>query len=354
MIRCAVALSAAAVASASIVKVPFGRRPIFIDLVDVRCPTPTGLSGNKVRKLQFLAKAQPFPAVVVSYGGAQSNAMAAIARLTAGTPTTFVYFVKRLPSFLRAAPSGNLAAALAAGMRLIEVHRDSYQQLAALPKQTTPFPAAAAALLPANVANAVAAGSGCWLPQGAATAEAEAGVAGLVNDIAAHVAALPGNRWKVVFASGTGTMALFAARRFNQLKLQNEKTTFEAVAVPCVGDARDLLEQMSALDAVSGGLGVFPTILGLQSTTDVATVAFGTPCRAHLEIWRELRAATSAAAGADVDFDLIYAPRAFELLLDSFDRESTYWDGCNVLYYHCGGAEGNESQLGRYRHLQLL
>ena len=306
--------------------------------------------------------------------------MAAIARLTAATQgTTFVYFTKRLPAFLAAKPSGNLAAALAAGMRLVEVPNDAYDRLTTLQKTTTPFPAAAAALLPADIAAAAtvtaaaAGGSACWVPQGAAVAEASDGVAGLVDDLVAHVAALPsghGHRtWKVVFASGTGTMALYAARRFAQLQQQQNSvgTAFEVVAVPCVGDARGLLAQMHALDAASGSHGVFPTVLGLLATqpppplpaatatsSSSASVPFGTPCQAHLDIWRELKAATSAAAGTDVDFDLVYAPRAFELLRDSFERDPAFWHGAGVLYYHCGGTEGNESQLGRYRHAKLL
>jgi hypothetical protein len=128
-----------------------------------------------------------------------------------------------------------------------------------------------------------------------------------------------------------------------------------------------LLAQMHALDAASGSHGVFPTVLGLLATppppplpaatatsSSSASVPFGTPCQAHLDIWRELKAATSAAAGTDVDFDLVYAPRAFELLRDSFERDPAFWHGAGVLYYHCGGTEGTESQLGRYRHAKLL
>ena len=74
---------------------------------------------------------------------------------------------------------------------------------------------------------------------------------------------------------------------------------------------------------------------------------------------------------AAIEFDLIYTPRAMELLLlDSVGEDLLhalllkgrtddvddciyeallhYEKGCNIIYYHCGGVEGNPTQLNRY------
>jgi 1-aminocyclopropane-1-carboxylate deaminase/D-cysteine desulfhydrase-like pyridoxal-dependent ACC family enzyme len=78
------------------------------------------ISGNKTRKLLELSKKEPFPKVVVSYGGAQSNSMLAIAKVVANSDHgKFLYFTKALPKFLKNGPSGNLKVALSLGMQVI-------------------------------------------------------------------------------------------------------------------------------------------------------------------------------------------------------------------------------------------
>ena len=85
------------------------------------------VNGNKSRKLFWLSNMQPFPSLVASYGGSQSNSMLAVAKITAASPgSTFVYFTKPLPKFLRNVPSGNLKAALALGMQVQVTTRGEY------------------------------------------------------------------------------------------------------------------------------------------------------------------------------------------------------------------------------------
>jgi hypothetical protein len=150
----------------------------------------------------------------------------------------------------------------------------------------------------------------------------------------------------------------------------------EVIAVPCVGDSQYLMDQMRTLDLDSGCLKIFPTILiteterktmlesfsinasSLTSTAAAAAAAsdikkadnriFGKPYNEHYQIWCDLK------ANMDIEFDLIYTPRAFELLLQSFDNDVELWKNSNILYYHCGGVEGNESQIGRYRFQKLI
>jgi 1-aminocyclopropane-1-carboxylate deaminase/D-cysteine desulfhydrase-like pyridoxal-dependent ACC family enzyme len=78
------------------------------------------ISGNKSRKLLCLSRKRPFPTIVASYGGSQSNSMLAIAKIVAAASTrsTFFYFLRPLPKFLKSSPNGNLKAALDLGMQV--------------------------------------------------------------------------------------------------------------------------------------------------------------------------------------------------------------------------------------------
>jgi 1-aminocyclopropane-1-carboxylate deaminase/D-cysteine desulfhydrase-like pyridoxal-dependent ACC family enzyme len=137
----------------------------------------------------------------------------------------------------------------------------------------------------------------------------------------------------------------------------------EVLAVPCVSSAEHLQAQIDQLHRIDSGgaLGpsARPTIL---STQRAPRRMFAKPYAAHWQIWRALKAESG------IEFDLIYAPRAFEVLLsqcDAFDTSTAtdsgsvtsnktaslerWMEGCNIMYYHCGGVEGNESQLQRYR-----
>ena len=128
------------------------------------------------------------------------------------------------------------------------------------------------------------------------------------------------------------------------------------LAVPCAGTAPDLLSQMQSLDAVSDNLGRYPTIVPCEPKR-----SFARPCRVHWDIWNTLRDQSKG-----IEFDLIYAPRCWELLIEQYGSsesrsssryclDSTVlkdaWPGCGVIYYHCGGVEGNESQVLRYNKL---
>lgn len=157
----------------------------------------------------------------------------------------------------------------------------------------------------------------------------------------------------------------------------NRIPDIEVIAVPCVGDSQYLKDQMRTLDLDSGCLKIFPTILKTETerqvtmealsintsslTSTAATAAtdstgiekadnriFGKPYKEHYQIWCDLK------ANMNIEFDLIYTPRTFEVLLQSFDNDVELWKNSNILYYHCGGVEGNESQIGRYRFQKLI
>jgi len=289
-----------------------------------------------------LFRSQTFPETIVSFGGHQSNAMLAIATAVNNSHpgSRFIYFTKKVPSYLKASYSGSLYQAMNLGMEIRELTTNEYSQLVESPLLSMP-PQYPFLQIPPDA---------YWIPQGGAYADAELGVSHLAEELLGDIEAIGGcnGRWKVVIASGTGTSALFLARRLHLLSKQSSNNkhkdfSIEVVAVPCVGSADYLRLQMERLDSYSGNFAIFPTIISPEKTH-----AFATPCDEHMSIWKELCGCTG------VEFDLVYAPRAWEVLRDSWSSQSNLWVESSVIYVHCGGVEGNKSQLGRYRHLGLL
>ena len=88
---------------------------------------------------------------------------------------------------------------------------------------------------------------------------------------------------------------------------------------------------------------------------------FAKPCSKLLEIWQRV------CMDSNIEFDLIYAPRAWQLITHELGVESEEKGNLldiksrgilshrhRLLYYHCGGIAGNQSQLDRYRYLGIL
>lgn len=154
---------------------------------------------------------------------------------------------------------------------------------------------------------------------------------------------------KVLFASGTGTMSLFASRYFQKSKTLQKKV--QVVNIPCASSNKDMLDQLRRLDESTGNLQIFPDMIEVPSRS---TSRFGKLDINHFRLWKYL------SQTLNVPFDLLYAPRAFELLLQAsgnlnldMDMEQcslkNIFPGHHLLYYHCGGLEGNQSQLSRYK-----
>lgn len=132
--------------------------------------------------------------------------------------------------------------------------------------------------------------------------------------------------------------------------------------MPCATSAstlhRDLLRLTDRLrTASSAGVssdgGNLPTVL---DTTHAPRRRFGEVYREHWDLWQALQQQSG------MPFDLLYAPRAWEMLLayaannnatpPSAERSLRHlWPDHHVLYYHCGGCEGNASQVPRYQRL---
>jgi len=172
---------------------------------------------------------------------------------------------------------------------------------------------------------------------------------------------------QVLFASGTGTTAYLTSRYLNNHKVTGNKSLLdiEIIALPCATSAEELLHEMKQLEEQFTSLSDIhqndihiPYPIIIEPTTETH---FAEPNLLHLMIWKSLQETIG------VEFDLIYTPRAFEILLSHVNPAKTQiegmnWNqyslvdlypGTNIMYYHCGGIEGNLSQLGRYKYKKI-
>lgn len=184
-----------------------------------------------------------------------------------------------------------------------------------------------------------------FIPQGGAFKGAEAGVKMLAQDIATFWQQQgEQDKLAVVLPSGTGTTAVFLARHLSPL-LPDVKV----YAVPCVGDAVYLYQQMKSLDAAapisppSSGEPLLPHILAPQQQPQGGKAyQFGQPSPMLWSVYEELRE-------AGLQLDLLYGPRAWQVMFEHWGHAPFTTTHSRVLYIHTGGLEGLPSQLARYR-----
>ncbi|OIQ00138.1 MAG: 1-aminocyclopropane-1-carboxylate deaminase [Zetaproteobacteria bacterium CG2_30_46_52] len=263
------------------------------------------LSGNKYRKLYNLIQANPETYhTLISHGGAQSNAMLAIAALCQQKGWRFEYICKTLPKHLKATPMGNFKQALALGMQPIEVRHEAYDD----------------AVIQARLTQNEGV---LFIPQGGACPMAEAGIQKLAKEIIDWQQAQNVKQLTVATPSGTGTTAFYLAKA-----LPNNRVLTTAV----VGSNAYLKEQMQKLGELPNNL-VF-----LEPTQKYQ---FAQPYPELFQIHQELNQ-------AGICFDLIYASPMWLTLL----ANTQLIDG-KLLYIHSGGLTGNASMLERYAHLGL-
>jgi 1-aminocyclopropane-1-carboxylate deaminase len=246
---------------------------------------------------------------------------------------------RTVPRWLRHNPSGNFARALALGADIVEVHADDYRRVFSGPSgpriSASPGLFDGERLWPSEA---------LWIPQGGAEPGAEDGVKLLGDEILSDWKSRQGQdsatkrHLVVIVPAGTGTTALFLAQCFASQK------DISVVAAPCIGDASYLKRQMADLEAQCGRKGGSrPLVLEPQRKE-----SFGVPRAELLSIWRELR-------DAGLFVDLLYAPRAWEIVFEAIDAGTLVPSPATTLMYiHTGGCEGVSSQLTRYKHSRLL
>ncbi len=254
------------------------------------------LSGNKFRKLYTLIQT-PKESLnkIISYGGTQSNAMLAIAKLCFLKNWDFIYYTKPLSQLQKEQTFGNYADALKLGMKHIELELESYKKHVSdlrfnLDSKTF------------------------VLDQGGAVGKAEGGLKVLADEIKDQ---LKDSKIRYLATpSGTGTTALFLAKNLPELKVYT---------TPCVGDVDYLKTQMLSL--------VKELPKNLVILEPKKKYHFAKLYPNFLEIYHKL-------LDAGIEFDLLYAPGMWEALLDQTNEE--------VLYIHSGGVSGNKTMLDRY------
>lgn len=258
----------------------------------------TPLSGNKARKLHGLLQQdlQQYTGLI-SHGGAQSNAMLALAQLAQLLGIRFDYYTRPVAKWLAEQPNGNLKQALDCGMQW-HITDDGLP-----PSQTR--------------AGALS------IPQGIAMPEAELGLKLLAREIEAFCQTQQLEKLAIVTPSGTGTTALYLQQHLSH----------RVYTVPCIGNADSLQGMFSSAMPQTRR---YPVILDTDKRYH-----FGEPHPELLGMYQQLLSETG------IEFELMYDAKAWLVLLSQqFDAP--------VLYLHNGGTSGNDSMLARYRRLASL
>jgi 1-aminocyclopropane-1-carboxylate deaminase len=273
----------------------FGGRSFYVKRDDLIDPH---LSGNKYRKLYALLNTpSSHYKRVVSYGGTQSNAMLAIAALCREKGWEFIYYTKPL-HVKETDHASNYGRALALGMKHVELDSTGYHDFIAslaVELQQERF----------------------LLHQGGADKSAAVGVKELANEIRDAGISVK----SIATPAGTGTTALYLALFLPE---------FTVYTTPAVGSAEYLLKQMQALHEIPKNLVILETEKKYR---------FGNLYKEFLQTYEDLKA-------GGIEFDLLYAPKLWQLLLTQTDEP--------VLYIHSGGCSGNTSMLKRYREKGLI
>ena len=272
------------------------------DLIDPR------FSGNKLRKLYTLLQTDPNRyTTLMSYGGAQSNAMLSLAYLAHLKGWHFIYYVKMLPKWLADNPTGNLQLALELGMELVQLpHTQFYEEIATIRNRCT---------------NDV-----IFVSQGGAEKIAKEGIRVLADEILAWQRLNSLTTFTVATPSGTGTTALYLRDYLSK--------EIDVVTTPIVGDRETLWAQWQQLEPNQK---FYPHILDHYPKHP-----FAQPKKEYLQTWQSLKEAR-------ILFDLIYAPKMWLELLTAYHKLKT-----PILYVHSGGVTGNISQIEKYRYKGLL
>lgn len=265
-------------------------------------------NGNKARKLYALLQA-PLPEVqqLVSYGSPQANSLYSMAALAHLRGWQFTFYVHHIPRWLAENPSGNYQAALALGVHILPTTGFQLSPAQYIAQYLSPNPE----LLILN--------------EGGHSPWAEAGITQLANEILHWCQSQPHQAWRVALPSGTGTTACY-------LNKVLAPQGIEVITCACVGDETYLKQQILAL-----GETTFPTILPTLKKHH-----FGRLYLEEYQLWSLLSQTTG------VEFDLLYDPLMWQLLLDWLPQQAPK----SLLYIHQGGLLGNVSMQARYRHWQ--
>lgn len=302
-----------------------------------------GITGSKLRKLHELcfSNLDEYDSIV-SYGGAMSNAMLAVSRLCHYRQKQFIYITRQIPKHLSFA-DGNFRQALDLNMIHIEIGNNLFRStFTDVPPQTIYNDIL---LILQKDHRTAAIKSPYFIPQGVASPSAEYGVRILANEISAQISQMRTegrlvNKRPVLFLPcGTGATAYYLAKHLVD--------SVQVVAVPVSGSESYLIKQMRWLSQSQGNKTPilnehFPNVIRPRLRASFADVR-----PEKLSIWQELGRSTKHR----FQFDLIYAPKAWEEVVFAIEQGRVANNGEDIFYYHTGGVEGNVSMLGKLKSL---
>lgn len=261
------------------------------------------INGNKARKLAFyFHQKYPKNQCFISYGGSQSNALAALSIFTKQKSYKLIFACEKIPTFLKSNPCGNYALALQKGVKIIEnTHSLSLRQFAlSLCKKDDIF-----------------------IEQGIANLGAEYGYIELAQEIQMQSQSLKLD-FDIFLPSGTGTSAAFLAKH----------SKFKVFTCACVGDMKYLKNQILTLEPNYD-------FSNLEILTSDKKYHFAKPYKEFYELYRDLK------LKCNIEFDLLYDILGLSIVLKQEWKKP-------LLYIHQGGILGNSTMLERYSFKKLI
>lgn len=269
-------------------------------------------SGNKARKLMALLN-QDYPEIqhLVGHGSVQANSLYSLAALCAIKKWSLTFYTDHIPEYVLRKPIGNYRGALELGANIID--------LSSLTNRRGRHASTYIKDEHANSSNTLI------IPEGGYSPAAEPGVKQLADEILNWKRLNRINDLVVALPSGTGTTALYLQKHLIC-------DGIDVLTCACVGNAAYLNKQFDELDSDAPK----PTILGQDHKHQ-----FGRLKVEEYRLWQDLEEQTK------VEFDLLYDPFMWQCLSDWLPENKRK----TLLYIHQGGLLGNESMIGRYRHL---
>ncbi|WP_165953590.1 1-aminocyclopropane-1-carboxylate deaminase/D-cysteine desulfhydrase [Shewanella decolorationis] len=295
----------------------FAGREIFLKRDDLLHPA---FSGNKARKFAyFLDHEFAGMTKVIGYGSAQANSLYSLSALAKLKGWLCDFYVDHIANHVCTLPTGNYAAAIANGTRVIDLssliaanpslHREPNWTCQDYIEQQ---------VLPAEP-NAL------FVPEGGRCQYAEYGVSQLATEIETWAMQQGMSELKVFLPAGTGTTALFLNQYFVRQQID-----IQVLTCAVVGGDEYLAQQFYELNPNAAE---HPQILNVGKKYH-----FGKLYPEFYAMWQRINA-------SDVQFELLYDPLGF-MVLEKFLPQ---WGASPVMYIHQGGLLGNETMLPRYQ-----
>lgn len=285
--------------------------------------TGVELSGNKVRKLEFLlAEAQAQGAdTVITCGGAQSNHCRATALAAARLGLRTLLLLRTADPARPPAPVGNVLLDRLAGAEILWVTADEYAQRDRL--------------LEREADRLRAAGRAPYvIPEGGSNALGAWGYVAAAEELAVDLAPLPPRPTTIVYAcgsGGTGAGLAIGARRLG----------FASKGVRVAGfNVTDTAEHFVA--AIHGIATAFEQRFGGDARVERRDIeiidgyvgaGYGKPDASELALIRDM------ARREGVLLDPVYSGRAFHGMWKELERDRTRF-GERVVFVHTGGIFG--------------